>query len=306
MLRAWILILLAAPSFALETTVEPSRAEDAPPRSENLKEGIRLVLDDDCRRALGHLLGAYRHDEDKREALGWYTHCLRETDQREKSLQVARAALSTARTDAELAVARNVIGLSLLDLGRIDEALEAFDQASEAHPDPAFPLNTAIVRLRLGDRDLARAALVRMLEVPPLRDGDGTESKPLVITGHSPDRVVPATSAELEELSQTRREIDPEGHSPSCVLLDPPSKRFAPPPQYPNGARRKRVQGAVVVQAIVGRTGSVEETRVLKDLPAGLGKAAVKAVRRWRFDPAVCDGRPVSVFYNLTVNFILR
>jgi len=43
--------------------------------------------------------------------------------------------------------------------------------------------------------------------------------------------------------------------------------------------------------------------RVLKGQPMGLDKAAVDAVQRWRFKPAMLAGKPVKVYYVLTVNF---
>ncbi len=43
--------------------------------------------------------------------------------------------------------------------------------------------------------------------------------------------------------------------------------------------------------------------RVLKALPMGLDHAAVDAVKKWRFKPATLNGRPVNVYYVLTVNF---
>jgi len=50
----------------------------------------------------------------------------------------------------------------------------------------------------------------------------------------------------------------------------------------------------------------VTNVRVLKGLPMGLDQAAVDAVKNWRFRPATLNGRPVSVYYSLTVNFRLQ
>jgi len=74
-------------------------------------------------------------------------------------------------------------------------------------------------------------------------------------------------------------------------------------PVYTETARRARVQGIVIVEAIISRTGQVENVRVLKGLPMGLDQAAVDAVKRWRFRPATQGGRPVNVYFILTVNF---
>jgi TonB family protein len=44
---------------------------------------------------------------------------------------------------------------------------------------------------------------------------------------------------------------------------------------------------------------------IIRDQPNGLGDAAADAVRRWRFAPATYQGRPIDVYYTVTVNFKL-
>lgn len=82
-----------------------------------------------------------------------------------------------------------------------------------------------------------------------------------------------------------------------------PEKISGIPPVYTELARKARVMGVVIVEAIIDEQGNVTETRVLKGLPMGLDRAAVEAVETWKFKPATLDGRPVPVFYVLTVNF---
>ena len=45
---------------------------------------------------------------------------------------------------------------------------------------------------------------------------------------------------------------------------------------------------------------------MLKGLPMGLEESAVDAIKTWRFKPATLNGKPVMVYYNLTVNFKLQ
>jgi TonB family protein len=63
------------------------------------------------------------------------------------------------------------------------------------------------------------------------------------------------------------------------------------------------LSGTVIVEAIIDRTGRVQNPRVLKGLPFGLSESAVAAVKQWGFKPATLNGRPVKVYYVLTVNF---
>jgi len=62
----------------------------------------------------------------------------------------------------------------------------------------------------------------------------------------------------------------------------------------------------VIVEAIIDKNGDVTNVRVLKGLPMGLEESATSAVKSWKFKPATLNGRPVSVYYNLTVNFRLQ
>jgi len=50
----------------------------------------------------------------------------------------------------------------------------------------------------------------------------------------------------------------------------------------------------------------VTNLSVIKGLPMGLDKAALDAVSQWRFKPATLQGRPVKVYYNLTVRFSIQ
>jgi TonB family protein len=77
-------------------------------------------------------------------------------------------------------------------------------------------------------------------------------------------------------------------------------------PQYPEEARRERVQGIVIVEAFIDKEGNVGDIEVLKPLPMGLDQAAVDAVRQWKFQPATMNGEPVNVVFNLTINFRLK
>jgi TonB family protein len=82
-----------------------------------------------------------------------------------------------------------------------------------------------------------------------------------------------------------------------------PEKISGAPPVYTEVARKARVQGIVIVEAIIDEQGDVTNTNILKGLPLGLDQAAVEAVRTWKFKPAMLEGRPVKVYYTLTVNF---
>ncbi len=100
----------------------------------------------------------------------------------------------------------------------------------------------------------------------------------------------------------------PEPEGPYIVggEVNRPVKIHAPMPSYPEIGRKTRTQGTVIVQAIIDKRGEVTEIKVLKTLPMGLTEAAVSAMKQWQFKPATLNGKPVDVYYNLTVTFSLQ
>lgn len=82
-----------------------------------------------------------------------------------------------------------------------------------------------------------------------------------------------------------------------------PEKISGDPPVYTELARRARVAGVVIIEVVIDEQGNVTSTRVLKGLPMGLDRVAVDAVQTWKFKPATMYGKPVAVYYTLTVNF---
>jgi TonB family protein len=77
------------------------------------------------------------------------------------------------------------------------------------------------------------------------------------------------------------------------------------PPEYPAEARKMGVDGTVMVQALVDRSGNISDTRVIKSIPL-LDNAAVAAVRQWKFKPAMSKGNPVAVWVAVPIRFTLH
>jgi len=75
-------------------------------------------------------------------------------------------------------------------------------------------------------------------------------------------------------------------------------------PSYPTLARQMKVQGSVVLQALVGKTGDIQDLRVLSG-PSILSNAAQEAVKKWRFKPYYLNGAPVETQCSITVNFTI-
>ena len=75
-------------------------------------------------------------------------------------------------------------------------------------------------------------------------------------------------------------------------------------PAYPPLARNARIQGPVVLAAIISKAGVIENLRVLSGHPM-LVKAAIDAVSEWRYRPYILNNEPVEVETQITVNFTL-
>jgi protein TonB len=76
-------------------------------------------------------------------------------------------------------------------------------------------------------------------------------------------------------------------------------------PEYPLLARQMKVQGAVLLNALIGKDGGIQNLQVLSG-PAILADAAREAVKQWRFKPYVQDGQPVETEAKITVDFTIR
>ena len=76
-------------------------------------------------------------------------------------------------------------------------------------------------------------------------------------------------------------------------------------PVYPPVAQQARVSGMVIIEAVIGRDGSVEAAQVLRSIPL-LDQAALDAVHQWKFTPTYLNGAAVPVIMTVTVNFSLQ
>jgi len=152
------------------------------------------------------------------------------------------------------------------------------------------------------------------VRVPPRRipGPDLTPEEPEIVEGKRPTEEIDVpwdTQAVLGDMDDIPAPPAPPVQSPQIIDVG----EIAAPrviqrvrPAYTQAAIDARLQGAVILELVIGEDGAVERVRVLRGLPLGLKESAVSAVRRWRFDPSTLDGRPIKVRYRLTVHFQLR
>jgi periplasmic protein TonB len=87
--------------------------------------------------------------------------------------------------------------------------------------------------------------------------------------------------------------------------VTPPVPIHSPNPKYSKEARDAKYEGVCVLWLVVGTDGRPSDIRVSRTLGLGLDEKAIEAVRKWRFKPAMKDGKPVAVKISVQVNFHL-
>jgi periplasmic protein TonB len=84
-----------------------------------------------------------------------------------------------------------------------------------------------------------------------------------------------------------------------------PRPTYTPDPEYSEEARKAKYQGTCVLWLIVGPDGKPRDIKVARTLGLGLDEKAIEAVKQWKFEPAMKDGKPVAVQINVEVSFRL-
>ena len=86
--------------------------------------------------------------------------------------------------------------------------------------------------------------------------------------------------------------------------IKPPARTKYVAPHYPDIALRARIQGVVMLEAVIGADGRVEQARVLRPQPF-FEEAALAAVKEWEYTPTLLNGQPTAVIMTVTVQFKL-
>lgn len=101
---------------------------------------------------------------------------------------------------------------------------------------------------------------------------------------------------ELEDVALTEETVD-----------EPPVKRNAPTPPYPERAKQREIQGEVRVSLLVGANGNVQRLKILEANPPGVFDEAVQeTVGKWTFRPARYNGEPVETWVTIRIPFQLN
>lgn len=87
--------------------------------------------------------------------------------------------------------------------------------------------------------------------------------------------------------------------------IAPPRKTRDARPEYPREAQERKIQGVVVMEIVIGPNGKVRDARVIRSVP-GLDQAALAAVRKTEYSPAMRNGVAVPIVMTVTMNFTIN
>jgi protein TonB len=136
--------------------------------------------------------------------------------------------------------------------------------------------------------------------VSPQRGSDlaNSQAAPSIDTtsASGPLKALPSSIAPLSPLGGTS--VPAQGGS----LLKPPKLASSVLPVYPQIAQQAGVEGDVVIQASLDQNGNVATAKALAG-PLMLRQAAIDAVLRWKYEPALLDGKPVPTEMTVRIRF---
>jgi len=108
-----------------------------------------------------------------------------------------------------------------------------------------------------------------------------------------------AATAQQSDPDKSKAEIPRAGVNGVSM----PKCQSCPDPKYSQEARKKKYEGVVILFVTVTAEGRVTNVQVVKSLGMGLDEKAIEAVRKWRFKPALKDGKPVDVQLPIEITF---
>jgi TonB family protein len=126
--------------------------------------------------------------------------------------------------------------------------------------------------------------------------------EPLIIEGQPREAVFTATVR--FSLDNEKAEGKKEGAGKTGEVLVPTLIKKVDP-VYPEAARKAGIQGIVILEATTDEKGNVKAVRVLQSIPE-LDQAAIDALKQWKYEPVIIDGKPKGVVFTVTVNFALE
>lgn len=157
-------------------------------------------------------------------------------------------------------------------------------------PPPPLPPSTPLPPTRVVQPEIVAPPTIVQVPAPPSQVQTAPEPAPpqtVVVVPRSTAPSAPAAPIKVDDLS-------------SRMIV-------ATPPRYPVPSRRAREQGTVALMVLVGTDGAVKDIAISRSSGfERLDRAALDAVRRWRWSPTMYDGKAVMVRGIVEIPFVLK
>ena len=177
-------------------------------------------------------------------------------------------------------------------LGIVSTEAEVTESHFQSRPPSDFPLPAPVY-----ERPAPPPVKAARTSIPDSLRGSAPITPPVVVTVN-PAQMMPVSSPAVPAIStqQFTEPVSVSEEAERALLL------HTVPPAYPQEALAQKLHGLVILQATIGRDGSVEDLKIVRGNFV-LCKAAIAAVKQWRFQPYTVSGRAAQVQTYITVNF---
>jgi protein TonB len=166
-------------------------------------------------------------------------------------------------------------------------------------PPPPPPAVAPRVAKQIQTRIVSELRTPTEIPTPPLMSPGvvGAEGGPEGPLRGLLEGIIRSSSVVVAEMAAPHRVLVSQGVTQGMVL-------HRVQPSYPPLARQARIQGSVVLQAEIGKDGSIQNLHLISGHPM-LAPSAIEAVKQWRYKPYILNREPVEVETTITVNFML-
>ena len=178
-------------------------------------------------------------------------------------------------------------------IGVVATAADLSDSPMQLRKAPDIPLPTPVY-----EQPDPEPVHTRSATIPESLRGSAPIAPPVVVTVN-PAQMMPVSAPSIPPPTSTQTISEPVSVSEEAqraLLLQSVN------PAYPPEALPQKLHGTVVLQATIGRDGSVEDLKILRGYFI-LGRAAIAAVKQWRFQPYTLNGHAAQTQTTITVNF---
>jgi TonB family protein len=242
-----------------------------------------------------------------------------------KTSEAETEARRALELDASMAEAHYVLGTIYLREGSSQKALEEADATIKLKPDSPLPYllkSQAIVNLYSDQAvkstrvisatppdEARRAALAQAAKKRKAILAEAADSLERYLKLTPDDKAAATWREQLETLrfyAASAGSDQPASERAALIWSEVDVKAHIltkPEPVYTAQARQAGISGTVILHAIFADDATVKHVLVIRSLPYGLTEEAVRAARKIRFQPAMKDGHPVSMFIQIEYNF---